>query len=201
MYSTYTSRTVASAIKKFDHLDKTPPSKTPVKQNNSKVDQKPEIKLERLTEPKSRSRSRSPCPNVVKTNTISTVKSPLDRSRLRTVSPCPLPKRSDKISLENKRDSPKNNDVKSTLNVPERLGNNNLTSPQSLRYRSPSPSLLRKTQSSMAKEQNNERVVSKLAGTNGTKTPSKLSPSVPRIDKPQSEKFQRVSAFWNSPKT
>ncbi|XP_060535558.1 myosin light chain kinase, smooth muscle [Cylas formicarius] len=71
------------------------------------------------------------------------------------------------------------------------------TATPTVRFRSPSPSLLRKTQAVIAKEQwrdDPERLYPK----NGCPK----SPGAARKErKPKSEAFQRAAAFWNTPKT
>ncbi|KAL3284834.1 hypothetical protein HHI36_018973 [Cryptolaemus montrouzieri] len=222
MYSTYTSRSVANAIKKFDLLDKTQPdSQTTIKHSNSRLsDLKIEIKppipsAENLEKSKERnldksvernldklhssnkdniSRSRSPCIKINNNDSLNSSKLSTSESLKST--------QIDKVEIKSFSTA-----ISSRLNKFDKTDNkilngNKIEVPkQSLRYRSPSPSLLRKTQAVIAKEQNNERYLSQLANkniTNGTK--SKIN-STPRKDKPQSEKFQRVAAFWNTPKT
>ncbi|KAG5884433.1 hypothetical protein JTB14_024376 [Gonioctena quinquepunctata] len=86
------------------------------------------------------------------------------------------------------------------------------SAPTTIRYRSPSPSILRKAQAVMAKEQPDGKYTSndvdspqgspmsapKFGSINIT---CPKSPLVNRKDKPKSESFQKAAAFWNSPKT
>lgn len=96
------------------------------------------------------------------------------------------------------------------LSNKETVGNHdgNLTvSPPTVRYRSPSPSLLRKTQAVIAKEQCNEYYMAKQALKSPVASPKRVhvsnkvpcppSPNVFRKDKPKSESFQKAAAFWN----
>lgn len=102
--------------------------------------------------------------------------------------------------------------------IVEKLSNNdqnnkdgNLTvSTPIVRYRSPSPSLLRKTQAVIAKEKCNEYYMTKQAlrspvcspkiahvNNSSNKVPCPNSPSLIRKGKPKSESFQKAAAFWN----
>lgn len=89
---------------------------------------------------------------------------------------------------------------KNTLTVP---------TPQ-VRYRSPSPSLLRKTQAVIAKEKCNEQYTAKnipkspvashkltSVFNKSTKIPCPSSPVVNKREKPKNESFQKAVAFWN----
>lgn len=79
-----------------------------------------------------------------------------------------------------------------------------------IRYRSPSPSLLRKTQAVLAKEKCNEIYMTKNVPKSPVashkmssvynktnKVPCPNSPVVNRREKPKSENFQKAVAFWN----
>nr|XP_023019109.1 myosin light chain kinase, smooth muscle-like [Leptinotarsa decemlineata] len=96
----------------------------------------------------------------------------------------------------------------------EKLSDDVLSSASTtIRYRSPSPSVLRKTHALIAKGQCNDEYMLK-AGMDSSQLSPKLapkfgsinitspkSPLVNRKDKPKSESFQKAAAFWNSPKT
>lgn len=90
---------------------------------------------------------------------------------------------------------------------------NSLTVPApQIRCKSPSPSLLRKTQAVIAKEKCNEHYMAKnipkspvashkMASIcnkpNRTSCPN--SPAINRKEKPKNENFQKAVAFWNLP--
>lgn len=70
------------------------------------------------------------------------------------------------------------------------------------KYRYPSPSLTRKTQSFIAKEQNNEFLMSKRADKSHAKRKSSNPQSKVNEEnsiKTKSESFQKAAAFWNNP--
>lgn len=83
------------------------------------------------------------------------------------------------------------------------------TSP--VKFRSPSPSLLRKTQAVIAKEKCNENYIAKnipkspvasqkrtsIYNNNSHKLSCPNSPVVNRREKPKNESFQKAVAFWN----
>lgn len=83
--------------------------------------------------------------------------------------------------------------IKEKLSSNEKLNTLSAASP-TVRFRSPSPSLLRKTQAVIAKEQSNEYYVSK----HGKYVPDQQSPTVNNKDKPKSDSFRKAAAFWNS---
>ncbi|VEN54177.1 unnamed protein product [Callosobruchus maculatus] len=93
------------------------------------------------------------------------------------------------------------------LSTPDKPTNGSNTLAPTVRYRSPSPSLLRKTQAVIAKEQANEYFVAKQGLKSPLNSPKlnrsnyPKSPSLGRKDKPKSESFQKAAAFWSSPKT
>lgn len=103
--------------------------------------------------------------------------------------------------------------VEKLSNIEKTSENNTLTT-TTVRYRCPSPSLLRKTQAVIAKEQCNEYYMAKQALKSPTNTPNltpkstsnkvayhrSRSPLVNKKDKPKSESYQKAAAFWNSPK-
>lgn len=79
-----------------------------------------------------------------------------------------------------------------------------------LRYRSPSPSLLRKTQAVIAKENCNEHYLARnipkspvasqkmtSVYSKSSKIPCPSSPLVNRRETPKNESFQKAVAFWN----
>ncbi|KAK9886789.1 hypothetical protein WA026_018441 [Henosepilachna vigintioctopunctata] len=208
MYSTYSSRTVANAIKKFDRPETT--ESAIVKQNNSP----------RLME-KLENQSSFPCSKIEQTNkpSVKLCINELNRSRSRSPS--------HKHNMTDKTPPKISVDIKTSVRTPSKSAPSDI-SPRiekivsdehkkcsdrieivkPVGYRSPSPSLLRKTQAVIAKEQTNDRYLSKNAnndlrnGVNGTKISPKVNSTTPRTDKLHSEKFQRVAAFWNSaPKT
>lgn len=80
-----------------------------------------------------------------------------------------------------------------------------LTSETTLKCKSPSPSLMRKTQSFMAKEKTYETTKkipsprSTLNEIKSTKQPSHFEKNV-KTSKPMKENFQKAAAFWNQQK-
>lgn len=175
----YSSRSVANAIKKFDNLDSSPDSSNPSPVHLSPVE----------TVSKKETKSRSP-------------------SRLKTP---PSNNQNVKLTSEltsTRRSSPNENSPRqknNTSSKPPKSDNPTNGSPPIVRYRCPSPSLLRKTQAVIAKEQCNEYYLAK----NGLLSPNSTnqrftcpkSPVLNKREKPKSESFQKAAAFWNSPKT
>lgn len=186
----YSSRSVAKTIKKFDIIDKSPKS---VVSNNS------HLKAVRSSKTEKNDANLLEVNNKLNEKTLS---SPVQQKKLLS---CPQP-----VDDRNEKVSSKSNVEKIVQKIsPPSNGTNNLKPVSSVKYKCPSPSLLRKTQAVLAKEQSNEYYMSKHSKekNNSNHLNDQISntcpksPAVSRKDKPKSASFQKAAAFWNSPKS
>lgn len=179
----YTSRTVANTIKKFDVHSSSPSQEEP------------------------------PCPVILITNSPQLSRKPVNTTTHSASNSRVDAATSSRIGQDSARrcKHATETDAEPRLSKIDRLvkkleknkpndgGNDLVTAKPTVKYRSPSPSLLRKTQAVINKEQCNELYRAKHnLGAHKVNQPSPLSPNLSRR---QNDSFKRATAFWNSPKT
>lgn len=186
----YTSRTVANTIKKFDHqITKTSP---PPEESSSPiilVTHSPQ-----LYRKSSNIKTLPPKSPVLSRIGQDPARIPRTTSRPPkiTINEEPTKTRQSKIDrlvqkLENKTQIDDGGELFKT-------------GKPTVRYRSPSPSLLRKTQAVINKEQANELYRNKHQ-LETPKNGSPDSPKSPKLNRSRNDSFRRAAAFWNNPKT
>ncbi|KAJ3662886.1 hypothetical protein Zmor_007204 [Zophobas morio] len=196
----YSSRSVAKTIKKFDKIEKSP--KTVVnnrfdKDQNSKLSNKDKNEVNMLEVNN-------------KLNSVKTISSPIQQKKIFS-SPKFVENKNESVVCKSKVEKIVQKMSVSDSNAANNNNNNiNLKPVGSVKCKCPSPSLLRKTQAVIAKEQSNEYYMSKHNHENKVHTPKHMvdqnskfpkSPVAGRREKPKSASFQKAAAFWNSPKT